>query len=85
MKKVLLFLLVIGFAFTSEAQLYKVLSTAEVLETSETYSQTFFLSAKETPTIAVQIAVDSVSGTPGATATAQSSTVRATVKQWNKR
>jgi len=72
MKKIFLVLLVIGLAFSINAQSYKVLSNGSIsdtLVTSATFSETFKVVAKSVPTVSVQVSVDSISGTPSGTAT----------------
>lgn len=73
MKKIILLLAVVLIAsIATQAQTYLKLSrgtAADTLIESTTFSKSFNISAKETPTVSVQIAVDSVSGTPSGTAT----------------
>jgi len=72
MKKLLFILLVGLIAFNVDAQSYKELSTGSTADTlieSTTFSKTFKIAAKETQSVCVQVFVDSISGTPSATAT----------------
>ena len=61
------------FSITTNAQTYKVLSTGSTSDTliqSATFSKVFKAqSAASVQTLAIQVFVDSISGTPGATAT----------------
>lgn len=72
MKKTFFILILSVLVMSVSAQSYEVLSTGaagDSLTASSVFAETFKISAKETPTVSVQVSIDSVSGTPSATAT----------------
>lgn len=72
MKNLLVLFLGMFVAFGLSAQNYKELATgsaADTLVASQTFSKTFKINCNDVPAVSVHVFVDSVSGTPSATAT----------------